>query len=77
MVTTCLASQLAWAWVLTQGEDMAPTPGTTEIAHLEEDLQAIKLTLTPGDLARLNEISPKGVAAGERYPEMGMKAVNG
>ena len=72
----CAPSQLALAWVLAQGKDIVPIPGTTEIAHLEENLQALKLTFTPDDLARINELAPKGVAAGERYPEMAMKVVN-
>ena len=72
----CAPAQLALAWVLAQGEDMLPIPGTTRRPHLEENLAALEMTLTPDDLARINEIAPKGVAAGERYPEAGMKAVN-
>jgi aryl-alcohol dehydrogenase-like predicted oxidoreductase len=67
---------VALAWVLAQGEDMLPIPGTTRRAHLEENVAAVEITLTPEDLARINEISPKGVAAGDRYPEGGMKVVN-
>jgi aryl-alcohol dehydrogenase-like predicted oxidoreductase len=70
------ASQLALAWVLAQGEHVVPIPGTTRRAHLEENLAALQLTLSPEDLARLNEVAPKGVTAGERYPEHGMKVVN-
>lgn len=72
----CTPSQLALAWVLAQGEDIVPIPGTTRKAHLEEDLAAIELTLTTEDLARINEVVPQGAAAGERYPEMAMKVVN-
>jgi aryl-alcohol dehydrogenase-like predicted oxidoreductase len=72
----CTPSQVALAWVLAQGEDMLPIPGTTRQAHLEENLAALEITLTPDDLARINEIAPKGVAAGDRYPEMAMKVVN-
>jgi aryl-alcohol dehydrogenase-like predicted oxidoreductase len=72
----CKPSQVALAWVLAQGEDMLPIPGTTRRAHLEENVAAVEITLTPEDLARINEISPKGVAAGDRYPEGGMKVVN-
>jgi aryl-alcohol dehydrogenase-like predicted oxidoreductase len=72
----CTPSQIALAWVLAQGEDMLPIPGTTRRAHLEENLAALEITLTPDDLARINEIAPKGVAAGDRYPEMAMKVVN-
>jgi aryl-alcohol dehydrogenase-like predicted oxidoreductase len=62
--------------VLAQGEDLLPIPGTTRQAHLEENLAALEITLTPDELARINEIAPKGVAAGERYAEMAMKVVN-
>jgi aryl-alcohol dehydrogenase-like predicted oxidoreductase len=72
----CKASQLALAWVLAQGEDVVPIPGTTRRAHLEENVAALELTLSPGDLARLNEVAPKGASAGERYAEPGMKVVN-
>jgi aryl-alcohol dehydrogenase-like predicted oxidoreductase len=73
---SCQASQLALAWVLAQGEDIVPIPGTTRRAHLEENLAALELTLSPEDLARINEFAPKGVTAGERYPEQAMKVVN-
>jgi len=74
---SCQASQLALAWVLAQGEEIIPIPGTTRRAHLEQNLAALEITLTAQDLARLNEAAPKGAAAGARYPEGGMKAVNG
>jgi aryl-alcohol dehydrogenase-like predicted oxidoreductase len=73
----CTPSQLALAWVLAQGPDMAPIPGTTSQKHLEENLGALEITFTPEELARINEIAPQGVASGDRYPEMAMKAVNG
>jgi len=73
----CTPSQVALAWVLAQGEDMLPIPGTTSRAHLEENLAALEVTFTPGELARINEIAPQGVAVGERYAEMAMKVVNG
>jgi aryl-alcohol dehydrogenase-like predicted oxidoreductase len=73
----CTPSQVALAWVLAQGEDMLPIPGTTSRPHLEENLAALEITFTPEELARIDEIAPKGVAAGERYAEMAMKAVNG
>ncbi len=72
----CQPTQVALAWVLAQGDDLLPIPGTTKPGHLEENLAALDIVLTPQDLARLNEIAPKGIAAGERYPEMGMKVVN-
>jgi aryl-alcohol dehydrogenase-like predicted oxidoreductase len=73
----CTSSQLALAWVLAQGRDIAPIPGTTSQKHLEENLFALDITFTAEELARIDEIAPKGVAAGDRYPEMAMKAVNG
>ena len=70
-------SQLALAWVLAQGEGIVPIPGTASRAHLEENLAALELPLTLRDLAHLNEAAPQGAAAGDRYAEAGMKAING
>ena len=70
-------SQLALAWVLAQSEAIVPIPGTTNRAHLEENLAAMELPLTLHDLAQLNEAAPQGAAAGDRYAEAAMKAVNG
>ncbi|MFB3922592.1 MAG: aldo/keto reductase [Terriglobia bacterium] len=72
----CKPAQLALAWVLTQGEDILPIPGTTRAAHLEENLAALEITFTPEELSRINEIAPKGVAVGDRYAEGAMKVVN-
>lgn len=72
----CTPSQVALAWAIAQGEDILPIPGTTSITHLEEDLAALEITLTPEELVRIDEIAPMGAAAGDRYPEGGMKAVN-
>ncbi|MFY9528759.1 MAG: aldo/keto reductase [Candidatus Acidiferrales bacterium] len=72
----CRPSQLALAWVLAQGEDIVPIPGTKRRAYLEENLRALDVQLTTADLARINEIAPLGVAAGQRYPEAMMKRVN-
>ena len=73
----CQASQLALAWVFAQGKEIVPIPGTTKQSHLEELLAALDLTFSREELARINELAPKGVAAGQRYPDMGMKVVNG
>jgi aryl-alcohol dehydrogenase-like predicted oxidoreductase len=73
----CTPSQIALAWVLAQGEDMLPIPGTTRRAHLEENLAALDIAFTPQELARINTIAPQGVASGDRYTEMAMKALNG
>jgi aryl-alcohol dehydrogenase-like predicted oxidoreductase len=72
----CKPSQIALAWVLAQGEDIVPIPGTTKRSHLEENLAALEIKFVPAELARINEVAPKGAAAGERYPEGGMKVVN-
>ena len=65
----CQPSQLAIAWVLAQGKDIVPIPGTKRRKYLEENVAAAKIELTPEDLKNIEEIAPKGVAAGLRYPE--------
>ncbi|MEX6506911.1 aldo/keto reductase [Jiella sp. M17.18] len=69
-------SQLALAWVLAQGKDIVPIPGTKHVTYLEENAGAADLTLTPQELAEIDAAFPTGAAAGTRYPEAGMKAVN-
>jgi len=71
------ASQLALAWVLAQGDDIVPIPGTTRRAHLEENLAALDLVLTPDELAQIEAIAPQGAAAGPRYPAATLAHVNG
>lgn len=68
--------QLALAWVLAQGKDIVPIPGTKRRGYLEENAGASEIELTGDDLARINEIAPHGAAAGTRYPEAMMKFVN-
>jgi aryl-alcohol dehydrogenase-like predicted oxidoreductase len=68
--------QLALAWVLAQGEDIVPIPGTKRRRYLEENAAASEIELTAEDMGRLNEIAPQGAAAGTRYPEAMMKFVN-
>jgi aryl-alcohol dehydrogenase-like predicted oxidoreductase len=68
----CTPSQLALAWVLAQGEDVIPIPGTKRRKYLEEDAGALDVTLTPEDLRMLEEVFPHGAAAGPRYPEQMM-----
>jgi aryl-alcohol dehydrogenase-like predicted oxidoreductase len=72
----CTPSQLALAWLLAQGEDIVPIPGTKRQHYLEENVGALGITLTESDLAQIAEVAPHGVAAGERYPERGMQAVD-
>jgi aryl-alcohol dehydrogenase-like predicted oxidoreductase len=69
-------SQLALAWVLAQGEDIVPIPGTKHRKYLEENVAAVDIQLTPEDLRRIDEVAPRGVAAGPRYPEAMMSRVN-
>jgi aryl-alcohol dehydrogenase-like predicted oxidoreductase len=69
----CTPSQLALAWVLAQGDDMVPIPGTKRRRYLEENVGALDVTLTPEDLERIDEIAPRGVAAGDRYAAAAMK----
>ncbi|HVF55870.1 MAG TPA: aldo/keto reductase [Pyrinomonadaceae bacterium] len=73
----CTPAQIALAWVLAQGEDVVPIPGTKRRKYLEENAGALEVQLTTQDLRRIDEIAPRGVAAGERYPEAAMKAING
>jgi aryl-alcohol dehydrogenase-like predicted oxidoreductase len=63
-------AQLAIAWVLSRGKDIAPIPGSRSIKHLEENVDATEITLTDDELARIDEMLPRGVAAGDRYPDM-------
>jgi aryl-alcohol dehydrogenase-like predicted oxidoreductase len=69
-------SQLALAWVLAQGRDIVPIPGTKRVRYLEEDVAAVHIRLTDEDLAAVDAAAPAGVAAGERYPAAGMARVN-
>jgi aryl-alcohol dehydrogenase-like predicted oxidoreductase len=73
----CTPGQLALAWLLAQGQDIIPIPGTKRRKYLEENAAAVQLKLSPGDLRRIEEVAPKGVAAGQRYPESMMTWVNG
>ncbi|HYH70999.1 MAG TPA: aldo/keto reductase [Methyloceanibacter sp.] len=72
----CTPAQLALAWVLAQGEDIVPIPGTKRRKYLEENVGALDVILTPEDLAQLDRILPPGAASGSRYPEPAMKALN-
>ncbi len=66
----CTPGQLALAWVLAQGDDIVPIPGTTTVEHLEENVAALEVELTAGNLADLEAVFPRGAAAGERYGDM-------
>jgi aryl-alcohol dehydrogenase-like predicted oxidoreductase len=72
----CTPAQLALAWLHAQGKDVVPIPGTKTRARLEENVGALGVSLSPADLARIEAVAPKGFAAGPRYPEMAMKAID-
>jgi aryl-alcohol dehydrogenase-like predicted oxidoreductase len=72
----CTPSQLALAWVLAQGDDIVPIPGTKRRTYLEQNLGALEVQLTAQDLVEIDRIAPKGAAAGTRYPESMMAFVN-
>ena len=72
----CTPSQLALAWVLAQGDDIVPIPGTKRVRYLEENAAAVELRLTPAELAAIDTALPKNVAAGSRYPAAAMAHVN-
>lgn len=72
----CTPAQLALAWVLAQGEGIVPIPGTKRRKYLEENVGALNIQLTARDLAQIDEVAPKGAAAGLRYPEVMMGMVN-
>jgi aryl-alcohol dehydrogenase-like predicted oxidoreductase len=72
----CTPSQLALAWVLSRGEDIAPIPGTKRRSYLEENAAAVELKLAEQEVERIEQAFPRGAAAGERYPAEMMKRVN-
>ena len=72
----CTTAQLALAWVLAQGDDIVPIPGTKRVRYLDENIGALDINLSPEDLDRLDRILPPGAAAGERYHSRGMETVN-
>ena len=71
----CTPSQLALAWALAQGDDIVPIPGTKRRRYLEENAGGAGVTLTPADVRRIDEVAPRGAAAGLRYPEPMMRMV--
>jgi aryl-alcohol dehydrogenase-like predicted oxidoreductase len=71
----CTPVQLALAWLLAQGHDVAPIPGTKRVKYIEENLGALEVELSEEDLRALDELFPPGVTAGERYAESGMRSV--
>jgi aryl-alcohol dehydrogenase-like predicted oxidoreductase len=72
----CTPAQLALAWLLAQGEDIVPIPGTKRKKYLDENAGAVKIKLSPADVRRISQELPPGAASGERYPEPAMRRVN-
>jgi aryl-alcohol dehydrogenase-like predicted oxidoreductase len=72
----CTTTQLALAWVLAQGDDIVPIPGTKRRTYLEENIGALDVTLTAEDLAQIDAVAPMGAAAGTRYPEAMMERLD-
>jgi aryl-alcohol dehydrogenase-like predicted oxidoreductase len=72
----CTTAQLALAWVLAQGDDVVPIPGTKRVKYLDENIGALKVHLSEDELKRLDAILPPGAAAGQRYHERGMETVD-
>ena len=73
----CTPAQLALAWLMAQGDDIVPIPGTRHPERVEENWHALDIVLSENDLRRIDAAAPKGITAGERYPESGMKSING
>jgi aryl-alcohol dehydrogenase-like predicted oxidoreductase len=72
----CTAAQLALAWVLAQGDDIVPIAGTERRQYLEENVGALDIRLSPEELTEIDSLIPPGAAAGSRYSEPGMRAIN-
>ena len=73
----CTPAQLALAWLLAQGDDIVPIPGTKQRRYLDENVQSLEIELTSEDLEEIEEVAPKGAASGDRYHEAGMRTING
>jgi aryl-alcohol dehydrogenase-like predicted oxidoreductase len=72
----CTPAQLALAWVLRQGEDVVPIPGTKRRKYLQENIGALGVNLSTEDLARIDDVAPHEAVAGARYPDWALKMVN-
>ena len=73
----CTPAQLALAWLLTQGDDIVPIPGTKQRRYLDENIASLEIDLNPSDLEEIEDVAPQGAAAGDRYHEAGMRTING
>jgi aryl-alcohol dehydrogenase-like predicted oxidoreductase len=72
----CTPSQLAIAWVMAQGEDIVPIPGTKRVKYLDDNLGALRVHLTSEDLRQIDAVLPMGSTSGARYHEQAMKAID-
>src|SRR5439155_22432903 len=72
----CTPSQLALAWVLAQGDDVVPIPGTKQVKYLDDNLGAVNVRLTADELAQMDAILPPGAASGARYQAQAMSAID-
>ncbi|OWA32956.1 aldo/keto reductase [Saccharibacillus sp. O16] len=72
----CMPSQLALSWLLAQGEDIVPIPGTKKVKYLTENIGAVQVSLTDEELKQIDAVAPKGAAAGDRYEQNGMRTLN-
>jgi aryl-alcohol dehydrogenase-like predicted oxidoreductase len=73
----CTPAQLALAWLPSQGDDIVPIPGTKQRRYLDENIDSLQIELTPTELEEIEQVAPKGAAAGDRYHEAGMRTING
>jgi aryl-alcohol dehydrogenase-like predicted oxidoreductase len=73
----CTPAQLALAWLLAQGDDIVPIPGTKQRRYLDENIDSLQIELARSDLEEIEEVAPRGAAAGDRYHEAGMRTING
>ena len=73
----CTPAQLALAWVLARGDDVVAIPGTRRVERLDENAAAVDLTLTGDELAEIDEVIPRDLVAGTRYPEAMMSLLDG
>ena len=71
----CTPAQFALAWVMAQGDDIVPIPGTKRRRYLEENVGTLDVRLTPEELAEIDSLLPPGAAAGPRYTEQGMRTI--
>jgi aryl-alcohol dehydrogenase-like predicted oxidoreductase len=73
----CTPAQLALAWLLAQGKDIVPIPGTKQRRYLDENIDSVQIELSASDLEEIEDVAPQGAAAGDRYHEAGMRTING